>query len=102
MLTNSNSSTVTDTVSEIEEIVSNKFKIDSLSKRGTALVDVELTTFKWEALDPESSRPGADSCRCLKKGMGSSMQGSLNWRFVAQGGTTASYQCPRTYNDSFI
>ena len=46
---------------------------DSLSKRGIALEDVELTKFKWEALHPESSRPAVDSDRCLKKGMGSNM-----------------------------
>ena len=42
-------------VSLIEEVVSNKCKIDSLSKRGITLVDVELTAFEWEALLPESS-----------------------------------------------
>ena len=73
-LTNSKSSTITDRVSEIEEVVSNECKIDSLSERGATLVDVELTAFKWEALHPESSRPGVDSDRCLKKGVGSSMQ----------------------------
>ena len=89
---------------EFEEIVSNECKIDSLSERGTTLVHVELTTFKWEALDPESSRPGADSDRCLKKGMKSIMQGSSNWGLVVQGGTTASYQCPRTSSNktSFV
>ena len=46
--TNSESSTVTDTVSEIEEVVSNECQIDSLSETGTALVDVELTAFEWE------------------------------------------------------
>ena len=75
-LTNSESSTVRDTVSEIQEFVSYECEIDSLSERGTALVDVELAAFKWEALHPESSRPGVDSDRCLKKGMGSSMQRS--------------------------
>ena len=84
LLKNLESSTVTDTVSEIEEVVSNECKIDSLSERRTALVDVELTTFKWGALHSESFRPGLDSDRCLKKGMRSSMQGK-----------TASYQCPR-------
>ena len=77
-LTNSESSTVTDIASEIEEIVSNECKIDNLSERGTALVDVELTTFKWEALHRGSSIPGVDLCRCLKKGMGSGVQGSSN------------------------
>ena len=66
-LTNLESSTVSNTVSEIEEIVSNKCKIDSLSERGTTLVDVEFTTFKWEALHPESSIPSFDSDRCLKE-----------------------------------
>ena len=65
-LRDSESSTVTDTVSEIEGNVSNECKIDSLNERGNALVDAELTTFKWEAFHPESSRPGVD--RCLKKG----------------------------------
>ena len=83
-LTNLISSTVTDTVSETEELVSNACKIDSLSERGTTLVDVELTTFKWEGLHPESSRPATDSHRCLKKGMGCLMQGSSNQRLVIQ------------------
>ena len=50
------------------------------------------------------SRPGVDSDRCLKKGMGSSMQGSSNWGLVVQGGTIASYQCPRTFSNktSFV
>ena len=51
-LTNLESSAVTNAISEIEEIVSNECKIDSLRERGTALVDVEFTTFKWEALHP--------------------------------------------------
>ena len=69
-LTNSEPSAVTDTVSRIEEVVSNECKIDRLSERGTALVDVKLTAFKWVALHPESSRPGVDSDRCLKKEVG--------------------------------
>ena len=52
-LTNPESSTVINTVSLIEEVVSNECKIDSLSKRGITLVDVELTAFEWEALLPE-------------------------------------------------
>ena len=72
-LTNSESLTVTDTVYEIEEIVSNESKIDSVRERGTVLVDVEFTTFKWEALHPEPFKPGVDSDRCLKRGMASSM-----------------------------
>ena len=83
-LTNLESSTVTDTGSEIEEVISNKCKIYSLSERRTALVDVELTTFKWEALHSESFRQGVNSDRCLKKGMRSSMQGNI-----------ALYHCPR-------
>ena len=59
-LTNLEFSTVTDTVSETEEIVSNECKIDSLRKRGTALVDVEITTCKGKALHPESPRPVVD------------------------------------------
>ena len=77
-LTNSKSSKVTDTFSEIEEVISNEYKIDSLSERGTAMVDVELTAFKCEALYPESSRPGVDLDRCLKKQVDGSMQRSLN------------------------
>ena len=83
-LTNLISSTVTDTVSETKELVSNACKIDSLSERGTALVEVELTTFKWEVLHPESSRPATGSHRCLKKGMGCLMQGRSNQRLVIQ------------------
>ena len=94
-LTNSESSIVTDTVSEIEEIVSNECEIDSLSERGAALVDFEFSTFKWEALHRESFRPCVDSKTCLKKGMQSSMQGSSNWGSLVQGETTASYHCPR-------
>ena len=67
-LTNLEPSTVTDTVSEIEEVVSNKCKIDSLSERRTALVDVEITTFKWEALHSESFRPGLIQTDASKKG----------------------------------
>ena len=70
-LINSESSTVTDTVSEIEEVVSNEFETDRLRERGTALVDVKPTAFKWKALHPKSSRPGVNSDRYLKKGMGS-------------------------------
>ena len=66
-LTNSEFSTVTDTVSETEEIVSNECKIDSLSERGTVLVDIKLTTFKWDALHPESSRSEVDSADASKK-----------------------------------
>ena len=70
------SSTVAVTVSEIEEIVTNESKIESFSETGTDLVDVELTTtFKWEGLHPESSRPGIDSKRCLKKGWGAVCKG---------------------------
>ena len=72
-LINSESSTVTETVSEIEEVVSNEFKIDSLSERGTALVDVKPTAFKWKALHPELCRPGVNSGRYLEKGMASCM-----------------------------
>ena len=93
-LTNSESSTVIDTVSEIEGVILNECKIDSLRERGTALVDAELTAFKWEARHPESSRTGVDSDRCLKKGVGSGIQGR----------TTASYQCPGTSSNktSFV
>ena len=38
---------------------------------------VEIATFKWKAIHPESSRLGVDLDRCLKKGMRSNMQGSL-------------------------
>ena len=88
--------------SEIVEVVANECKIDSLSERGTALVDVELTAFKWEAVHPESSKQGVNLDRCLKKGVGSSMQRSY-W-LVVQGGTTASYQCPGTSSNktSFV
>ena len=72
-LINSESSTVTDTVSEIEEVVSNEFETDRLRERGTALVDVKPTAFKWKALHPESSRPGVNSDRYLKKETGSCM-----------------------------
>lgn len=103
-LTNSESSTFTDIASEIEDIVSNGCRIGSLSERETALVDVELTTFQWGALHSESSRPGVDSDRCLRKGMGSSIQGGSNWGIVVQGKTSASYQCLRTSSNktSFV
>ena len=96
LLTNSESSTFTDITPEIEDTVSNGCRIGSLSERETALVDVELTTFQWGALRPESSRPAVDSDRCFKKGMGSNIQGCSNWGIVVQGKTSASYQCLRT------
>ena len=67
-------------------------------------MDAELTAFKWEDLHPESSRPGVDSDRFLKKGVWSSMQRSLNWGLVIQGGATVSYQCPGTSSNktSFV
>ena len=40
-------------------------------------MDVEITTFKWKAIHPESSRSGSDLDRCVKKGMRNNMQGSL-------------------------
>ena len=82
---NLESSAAADTVSEIDEVLSNVYKVYSVSERGTVLVDVELTRFEWEALHLESSRQGVDSDRCLKKKMGSTMQGSSNWGLVVQG-----------------
>ena len=74
-ITNSTFTTVTNTCSKIEKIISVESGIDTLSEGGTALVDDKPSALQWESLHTKPIRPGLDSNRCLKERMGAVCQG---------------------------
>ena len=88
--------TIANSFFEGKEVLSIHCFSEPISQRGIVVVDRESCLLKWESISSKLCKSGFDANRCLKEGLGSSVQGSSNWGTLVQQGTNFAHQCTRT------